>query len=151
MKALVRLVLAFLLLAAPPPAAGRGHGHGHGHGHAGHGHGAHGRHGHGHARPHGHAPGGHGAAFTGDRFHYFGDGDDHLIADNALHAHSLTVCPIRFTDDAFCVHHGFQGAGRFYGSSPRSGSAPESDLGPWWVFLVLGRTVAKAAQWLIGS
>src|SRR5262249_5614814 len=78
-----------------------------------------------------------------------------VVAPGTNAPHRFANCPARLVDGAFCPLHGFHVAGSFFGAQSGSVSeetiqsaegARDSDLGPWIVFLWMGRAVAAAAH-----
>jgi hypothetical protein len=80
-----------------------------------------------------------------------------VVAPGTNALHSFANCPARLVDGAFCPVHGFHVGGSFFGVqrgfaseeaiSPAEGTR-DSDLGPWIVFLWLGRAISGAMGWL---
>ena len=70
--------------------------------------------------------------------------------------HSFANCPALLVDGAFCPFHGVHVGGSFVtmqtGVVPEERTpqgAPDSDLGPWIVFLWMGRAISSAVHSLI--
>jgi hypothetical protein len=71
--------------------------------------------------------------------------------------HSFANCPAQLVDGAFCPLHGFHVGGSFFGGPidlvseeaiPPGEVTHDSDLGPWNVFLWMGRAVSSAVHYL---
>ena len=117
------LLLGVVLLSVADRVWARGHG--------GHGHGV--------------AQGGHASPFGPGR------GAGNSLASGSPGFHTLSNCPARLHEGAFCPLHGLHAGGTFYPAEGPPQGAPESDLGPWWIFLYLGRGVVRGLRWLTAS
>jgi hypothetical protein len=138
-RILYSLAAAFLIAGAATAFAD-GHVHG-GHHHGGHSGLAQAGHAHAGGAFHGHFQGG----------HHLGDGHSHGLAPRADAFHGFADCPARLHDGTFCPRHGvFFGGPSYRPEAERAEGTPESDLGPWIIFLWLARGIAKGARWLTG-
>jgi hypothetical protein len=63
---------------------------------------------------------------------------------------SLGDCSGRLQDGVFCPTNGPGFGDESYQETSEEGSH-ESDLGPWWIFLFLGRSVVRGIRWLVGA
>jgi hypothetical protein len=121
----VQLILGTVLLTVAVPAGARGNGGGHG--------------GHSHCASHsrGHSSG-------------MGSSTGHSLASGSQESHGFVNCPVQLREGAFCPFHAGQVGGTFYPAEGPTEGPPESDLGPWWIFLFLGRGAVRGVRWLIG-
>jgi hypothetical protein len=80
-----------------------------------------------------------------------------VVARGANAPHTFANCPARFGDGAFCPIHGLHVGGSFFAVErgfvtdegvPVAEGTRESDLGPWIVFLWMGRALVSAARLL---
>jgi hypothetical protein len=142
------VVLLVALFAVPAWAKGNGGGHG-----ASGGHGTAGAHGQAsHAAP------GRGATSQNvQRGAALRAAGGFVVAPGANAPHTFANCPARFVDGAFCPVHGLHVGGSFFAVQRGfvaedevrvSEGTPDSDLGPWIIFLWLGRAVVGAARGL---
>jgi hypothetical protein len=78
-----------------------------------------------------------------------------VVARGTNAPHAFANCPARFVDGTFCPIHGLHVGGSFFAVErgfvadegvPVTEGAPESDLGPWIVFLWMGRAVVGAVR-----
>lgn len=146
MRIPIIIVLA-VLLAEPAWAKGNGGGHG-----------ASG--GHGTAAAHGqasHAAAGRGATSQNEqRGVALRAARGFAVAPGANAPHTFANCPAKFVDGAFCPVHGLHVGGSFFAVQrgiasggegvPVTEGAPESDLGPWIIFLWMGRALVGAVR-----
>jgi hypothetical protein len=140
------MMLIAALFAAPVWAKG----HGGGHGTSG-GHGATAAHGHG-----SHVAVGRGATSqNAQRGVSLRAANSFVVAPGTNAPHNFTNCPARFVEGAFCPIHGFHVGGSFFGvqrgfvseeAIPPAEGTYDSDLGPWIVFLWMGRAVVAVAH-----
>ncbi len=119
--AAVQLILGTVLLTIAVPAGARGNG-----GHGGHSHCV--------SQSRGHSSG-------------MGASAEQSLASGS---HGLVNCPFRLREGGFCPFHAAQVGGTFYPAEGAAQGAPESDLGPWWIFLFLGRGAVRGVRWLTG-
>ena len=65
--------------------------------------------------------------------------------------HSFGNCSARVEPVGFCPVNGRYFADGVYPvTSSQDEGPPESDLGPWWIFLFLGRSIVRGVRWLTG-
>jgi hypothetical protein len=140
------MMLIAALFAAPVWAKGHGGGHGASGGHratAAHGEGS-------------HAAGGRGATSQNMQQGVALRGASGFVAAPGTSApHSFANCPARLADGAFCPLHGLRVGGSFFGvqrgfvseeAIPPAEGSHDSDLGPWIVFLWMGRGLSRAVH-----
>ena len=93
--------------------------------------------------------GGHGGHCHGSGWgHTNAHGGGHSMRSSALGSTALSgfdQCSGTLQSGTVCQRGGFYGV-----TPPPQQGAPESDLGPWRIFLYLGRGVAGGVRWLTG-
>ncbi len=68
-----------------------------------------------------------------------------VLATGSAGVSDFSHCPVALPHGTVCPVGGV-----YQATAPPGRGAPESDLGPWWVFLFLGRSVAGGIRWLAG-